>query len=218
MTMIDLLTDPDGFFAERADAPSLTGPTLVVLLVAVVGIAGSLPVLRASTAALPDEAGFVGTIIYASGVIGGVIGVLVVWVLYAVAFHVVSAAIFGAEGGFRDTLALTGWGFVPRIPEGIMSAAVTYAVFTGVAFPSDPLAASRFVRQLQNDPLLQLTGWLGLVFLAWSAMLWTFAMRHGRGLTLREAGLTVAVPVGVRLVLFLLGQLGAFASLLLVLP
>lgn len=218
MTMIDLLTDPDGFFAARADSPSLRGPTLVVLLVAVIGIAGSLPVLRASTAALPDEAGFVGTIIYASGVIGGVIGVLIVWLLYAIAFHVVSAVVFGADGAFRDTLALTGWGFAPRIPEGIISAGVTYVVFTGVTFPSDPMQASRFVQQLQNDPLLELTGWLSLVFLAWSAMLWTFAMRHGRGLTLREAGLTVAVPVGVRLLLFLLGRVGVFASLLVVLP
>lgn len=214
--MIDLLTDPDGFFAERADSPSLTGPTLVVLLVAVIGIAGSLPVLRASTAALPDEVGFIGTVIYASGVIGGVIGVLIVWLLYAVAFHAVSAAGFGAEGSFRDTLALTGWGFVPRIPEGLISAGVTYVVFSGVTFPSDPMQASRFVQQLRNDPLLEVTAWLGLAFLAWSAMLWTFAMRHGRGLTLREAGITVAVPVGIRLLLFLLGRVGAFASLLVI--
>lgn len=216
-SLITLLTDPAGFFAERADSPSLAGPTLVVLFTAAVGLAGSLPILRATTSALPEQTGLVSTFVYASSVIGGVLGVLIVWLLYAVVLHVTSAAVFGAEGGFRDTLALTGWGFVPRIPEGILSAAVTYVVFTGVTFPSDPLQTSRFIRQLRNDPLLELTGWLSLVFLAWSAMLWTFAIRHGRGLTLREAALTVAVPVGMRLLLFVLGQVGAFTGLLLVL-
>lgn len=208
--MMDLLTDPHGFFEAEAESPSLTGPTLVVLLVAVIGIVGSLPVLQATTAVMPDEAAIFSTAIYASGVVGGIIGVLVVWLLYTVGFHVVSAVVFGADGSFRDTLALTGWGFIPRIPEGIIAAAVTYIAFTGVTLPSDPRQVSLFVQQLQQDPLFQLTSWLTLMFLAWSAMLWTFAMQHGRELSLREASLTVAVPVGVRVLLFLLSRLQVF--------
>ena len=214
MTALDLLTNPDAFFRERADDPSLVGPAVVVVLVAVVGIAGSVPVLRTTMAAMPDEAAPFLPILLATTAVGGVTAVLFAWALYAVAFHLVSAVAYGADGSFKTTLALTGWGFVPRIPEGVLAAALTYLVFTGVVLPADPTQTAVIVGELRNDPLLRLTQVLSVVFLLWSAMLWTFAVRHGRALSLRQAAVTVAVPVGLRLGLFVLGQLGVFAGLL----
>lgn len=211
---IELLADPDAFFRRRASSASLLGPTIVVLLVAAVGIVGSLPLIRATTGALPAGAGPVGAFIVVSSAIGGLVGMLLAWVAYAAAFHVISALAFGADGGFRTTLALTGWGFVPRLPEGILSAAITTVVFGDASVPTDPLAAQRLVQALQNDPLFAVASWLGLVFLLWSAMLWTFAVRHGRALTLRQAALTVSVPVGVRVVILLLGQAGVLGGFL----
>lgn len=211
--LVELLTNPDAFFRRRAAAPSLRGPVIVVFLVALVGIAGSLPLLRATTAALPAGAGPVGAILIASSVIGGVVGVLVAWVGYAAAFHVISAVAFGADSSFRTTVTLTGWGFVPRILEGVIASGLAYIVFSGQSFPSDPLAAQRLVRTLQTDPLFVLAGWLSVVFLLWSAMLWTFAMRHGRDLTIKQAGITVAVPVAVRLSISVLSLLGVLSGL-----
>ncbi|MFB6353256.1 MAG: YIP1 family protein [Halobacteriales archaeon] len=206
--MLNLLTDPDGFFEERADDPSLVGPSLVMLTVIVVGGLASLPTLQRTTAAMPAEAGAFASLVYLFGAIGAVVGTLVAWLLYAGVFHVVSAAVYGAEGGFTDTLALAGWGFVPRIPEGVISGAISYAVFSGVTVPADPVRAARMIQQLRHDPLFTLASVLGIVFLLWSALLWTFAMRHGRDLTLRQAAVTVAVPVSVGLALDLLGLAG----------
>jgi hypothetical protein len=43
--VLQLLTDPDAFFADRSREPSLLGPAVVVLLVAAVGTIGSYPVV-----------------------------------------------------------------------------------------------------------------------------------------------------------------------------
>lgn len=206
--MLNLLTDPDGFFEARADGPSLVGPSLVMLTVIIVGGLASLPTLQRTTAAMPAEAGAFASLVYLFGAIGAVVGTLVAWLLYAGVFHVVSAVVYGAEGGFTDTLALTGWGFVPRIPESVISGAISYAVFSGVTVPADPVRAARMMQQLTQDPLFTLASLLGIVFLLWSALLWTFAMRHGRDLTLRQAAVTVAVPVSVGLALDILGLVG----------
>ena len=205
-----LLVDPDAFFRSRARAPTFRGPVAVVLLVALLGIAGSVPVVRATTAALPEEAGPLVPLVAATSVIGGLVGVVVAWGLYAVAFHVVSAVVYGARGSFRETLALVGWGFVPSVPEAAISAVVTSLLFAGTSLPSDPVALQAAVRALRADPLFTVAGLLGLVFLAWRAMLWTFAVRHARGLTLRQAGLVVAGPVAVALLVDLVGLLGVF--------
>ncbi len=205
---LELLTDPDAFFRRRAEAPSLAGPAIVVLLVAAIGVVGSVPAWRATAAAIPDQAGPFVSIAVASGVIGGVIGMLVTWLLYTAAFHAVSAVAFGASGSVRTTLALTGWGFVPRIPDAVVQAAISSAVFSGVTLPSDPQRLQAFLRGLRGDPLFLLGGVLGIAFLLWSALLWTFAMRHGRGLTLRQAAATVAIPVAVVLAFDLLGIAG----------
>lgn len=206
--LLDLLTDPDAFFRARADAPSLVGPTVVVLLVIIVGLVGSLPALQATTAGMPAQAGTFTSFVFIFGAVGAVVGTLVAWLLYAGVFHVVSAVVYGASGSFSETLALTGWGFVPRIPEGVISAAVAYVVFSGATMPADPLQVAQVMQELRNDPLFTLASWLGIVFLLWSALLWTFAMRHGRDLTLRQAAVTVAIPVSVGLLLDLLGLAG----------
>jgi len=206
----ELLVDPDAFFRERAADPSFRGPVVVVLLVAVIGILGSIPVLRLTTAALPAQAGPFVPVIAAIGVVGGLVGVLVSWLLYAAAFHVISAVVFGASGRFRTTFALVGWGFVPSIPQAVISAAVTAVVFTGATLPSDPNRLQGTIQGLRHEPLFVVASVLGIAFLAWRAVLWTFAVRYARSLTLREAALTIVLPVLVALALALLGLLGVF--------
>lgn len=205
-----LLVEPDGFLRRRADEPSLAGPAAVVLLVAAIGAVGALPVLGATTAAMPEAAGPFVPVVAAVGVVGGVVGAFVAWGLFAGAFHAVSAVAFGATGRFRTTLALVGWGFVPRVPEAAVGSLVAYLVFGGARLPSDPQRLQATLRALRADPLFVVAGVLGVAFLAWSALLWTFAVRHARDLSLREAGLTVAGPVAVALAVDLLGLLGVF--------
>ena len=206
--VLDLLTNPDAFFAERSDDPSLLGPAVVVLIVAVIGVVGSYPVIRATISALPPEAGTFVTVIQVVGAVVGVVVTFVIWLLYAVAFRAIAYVLFDGDGSFRDVFALVGWGFVPSVFAGLASAVVNFVVFGGVQFPDDPAQVARFARELQSRPEFLVAGVLGIVFLLWSAFLWTFAVRYAEGLDLREAALTVAGPVAVALLLRLNGVFG----------
>lgn len=206
--VLDLLFDPDSFFERRAADPSLLPPALLVLLVGVIGAVGSIPVLQATMSALPAEAGPFVTVIQAVGAIVGLVVTLVVWALYGVAFHVIAAVVFDGQGSVRDTIALVGWGYFPALFGTIASAVVNFLVFSGVRFPTDPNRIQGFVRELQNRPEFLVAGLLGVVFLLWSAFLWTFAVRHVQQVGLREAALSVAGPVALALLLRLNGVFG----------
>jgi hypothetical protein len=206
--VLQLLTNPDSFFEARREEPSLLRPGLVVLLVAVVGVVGSVPVLQATVSALPPEAGPFVTVIQVVGAVFGVVFTLVVWLLYALAFHLVGSVAFDASGEFRDTLALVGWGYVPAVFGALVGAVANYVVFSGVRFPDDPQAIGAFVQELQSRPAFLVAGLVGIAFLLWSAFLWTFAVSHAESLDLRESALTVAGPVAVALLFRLNGIFG----------
>jgi hypothetical protein len=60
-----------------------------------------------------------------------------------------------------------------------------------------------------HQPVLMLSSVLGIIFLLWSANIWVFGIRYARGLTLRNAAITVGVPVALYL-LSVVSNLGVF--------
>lgn len=195
--LADLLTDPDRFFRDVADDDALLGPTIVVLLLGLVTAVGGLPLARATAQMMPPEAGAFAGIVYASAVVGGFIYAFVVWVIYTAVFHLVSGIAFDGEGSFGRTAAVTAWGFVPAIVVGVVYAVLSYYALRTVAVPSGPSQLPAFVDRFQHSPYVLLGGILGVFFLLWQAFIWIFGVAHARGIELREAAITVAVPVGV---------------------
>lgn len=206
--VLDLFTNPDSFFAERSEDPSLLGPAVVVLLVAAIGAVGTYPIVQATAGALPPEARSFVSVFRVVGALLGAVVTVVVWALYAVAFHLIASIAFDGTGSFRDTFAVVGWGFVPAVFGSLVGAVVNFVVFGGVRFPTDPTRMQPFLRELRARPEFLLAGVLGIVFLLWSAFLWTFAVRHAEGIDFRSAALTVAGPVAVALLFRLNGVFG----------
>lgn len=202
-----LFTDPDRFFAERVPEPRILYPAGVVLLVGIVRALGSIPALQRMMAALPEEASAFATVGMVFAFVGGFIGALVAWVLYAGAFHVISGVLYETDGEFRDTLAVTGWGFVPAVFAAIASTVVAVVVFTSVPLPemNDPQQIQTWVQEVRSRPEFLVSTALGALFLLWQAFLWAFGLKHVRGLTLRQAGITVAIPVAIGLLFRLSG-------------
>lgn len=193
---LDILLDPNGFLRRRADDPSMLGPVVLVALVGILSASSSFLLVQKVAGSLDSS---VGSIVAVSGAIGSLIALFVVfvlWVVYAGAFHVISL-VFDGEGDFRTTLALVGWGYVPAVFSALVSVALTYLVLQQVAAPTDAASAATFQRQLQSNPLIVTSSVVGIVFTLWQGFIWTFAVRHARGLELREAALTVAGPVGL---------------------
>jgi len=217
MSSIDtLVTDPNAFFRDRSERPSWKGPVLIVTFIAVLGVVSSIVQFRATAdlytqmfADAGEGAEAAGTIFQVFQVVGMVIGFVVnyvVWVLIAAFFYVVSL-VFDGTGEFATTLKLVGWGLVPSVVGSVFSLFITVYRYEieGVTVPTEVTQESmqQFSQQISGGPLAALTGVLGIVFTLWSGVLWTFAMKHARQLTTRNAAITVALPVLVGIVVSL---------------
>jgi hypothetical protein len=152
------------------------------------------------------------TFVQAFQLIGVVIGFVltyVIWVLWTAIFYGITA-VFDGSGGFTTTLKLVGWGFLPSLVGSVINLCINVYRFEirGFDVPANagPQAAQQFSQQISSGPLVALSAVLGIVFTLWAGLLWTFAVRHARQVTTRNAAIAVALPI-----LFGLG--GSFWSL-----
>jgi hypothetical protein len=201
---LSLLTDPEAFFGRQGTDPSLKGPLVVVTLIAAVNAVASVLQFR-FMARLSENSGMgsgFATAIQAFSFVFVIAGPFVVWLLYAGVFQGISV-LFDGDGDFSTTLAFVGWGFVPSVMGSVASVAINFYRFNvrGIDVPSEMSveAYQQFSQSLQTGPLVALSAALGIVFTLWSAFLWTFGLRHARSLSVRQAALTVALPVLVGL-------------------
>lgn len=197
-----LLTRPGEFFADREDDPSLKGPAAIVVTIAVLSaVAGAVVLLQFGQVVPADARGVF--------VVGAVIGVLVsvavpfvTWLLYAIAFHLLTA-LFDGEGEFRDTFVFTGWGFLPRVLATLVSLVVTLYVVQVVDAPTEAVGFASYSQRIQGTPLVQVSTVVGVVFTLWSAYIWVAAVERARSVTRRQAYVAVAVPVLIAIFLSL---------------
>lgn len=185
--MIQLVTDPDGFFRKVKRDGSLLGPLAVVAAAGVVGaVEQFLYGVRAASMGLTTYLAFVTNPLF----------LVVLWFLLTVLFYALSYP-FSSGGGFVRTMKLVGWGFFPNALSNLLSlvVAATLSFGTGVTGPtvevvSEKVAAISFYQVVGPTAF-------GLVFVLWSMLFWTFAIKHGRETSLSEAGAVVGVLVGV---------------------
>jgi hypothetical protein len=217
-TVASLVTDPDSFFRDRRDAPSFAGPVLIITAIAVLGVGSAIVSIRATSELMSqmmaesDAGQGVQTFVQAFQLIGVVIGFVltyVIWVVWTAIFYGITA-IFDGTGKFTTTLKLVGWGFVPSLVGSVLNFFINVYRFEirGFDVPANagPQAAQQFSQQISSGPLVALSAVLGVVFTLWGGLLWTFAVKHARQVTIRNAAIAVALPV-----LFGLG--GSFWSL-----
>lgn len=211
MNLVRLLTEPSSFFADPPDRVSIT-PALGVVLVTVVleAIRGYL-VTRHTIGALPPETRQqAGTILYLSGIGATVAVTLVVWLAIGAAFHVLSTLIYEGEGSFRETLAVTGWGYVPQALVTILSIGVLAYLFFVQGIPQPEITLEQYqqyVASLNARPLIRLTAILGIGGILWSGFVWISGVAAVQEIDESDAFVVVAVPVVVLLSLSLLALL-----------
>ncbi len=197
-SLMELLTNPRAFFeALEAHPVSLRIPFLIVLAVGVVGaiVAYQVSASLMSAMDIPGMEGL-GGVMGAIGAISALIGTLLFWVIYTAVFFVISMA-FKGQGDFNRLLAYVGYGHLPQVVGGIVSAALTWNYLSNLRVPSltDPEAIQEWTTTLMQNPTMQLATVVGLLFLLWSANIWIFGVRSGRKLSTRDAAITVGVPV-----------------------
>jgi hypothetical protein len=206
------LVRPDGFFDRRQNAPSETQaenetddgspsllyPVAIVAIVGLVGALGSIPVLLLVSSGLSQSVQLFFAVGAVIGFLFSIVGPFIAWLLYAIAFQVISYFL-GGEGEFRETFVLSGWGFLPRILSSLLSVGATVVVFLStspdISPGAGPQATQAFSQQLQSDPMVQIASGIGIVLTLWSGYIWVFAVKHARDLSRNRAVVTVAIPL-----------------------
>lgn len=201
--MIEVLTNPDKFFEERLKREeNLKTPAFIVLLSGMtsgaIAFLSSLMTVGILGGTLPPEArGFISVMLVGSAV-GALVFAFIIWLVVAAILFGISA-LFNGEGSFKRTLEFVGYGYIPLVIGGIISAALTYHFFSTVELPTvtSPEEVADAIAALMASPMMQLSSVIGMLFLLWAANLWVFGLKHARKLSIRDALITVAIPVAV---------------------
>jgi hypothetical protein len=113
---------------------------------------------------------------------------------------------------------MVGYGFIPQILGGLVTFVVALNYIPQVVVQAIPPGTqdSQIIldatTSLMHDPAMvaftQIVTLISIVFLLWSANIWIFGLQHSRQLSMRDAALSVGIPV-VLYILYSIYKLGA---------
>ena len=201
-----LLLRPDAFFSERIkEAEDLKIPGIIVIIGAIIAAAGAYLLSGIYTGLFSAAAGE--GMASVMGIISAISAffafIIIWWLIFSGVFYLLSMD-FAGSGTFRRTLEFVGYGLVPVIIGVIISAIVSLYYLPMVEVPvisniQDPAAVQRVMSDILADPAFreytQISSILSVIFLAWSANLWIFGIRHARALSFRNGIIVVLIPV-----------------------
>ncbi|RXE56864.1 hypothetical protein ABH15_01540 [Methanoculleus taiwanensis] len=198
-TTKDLFLNPRAFFdAKKAEGESLKVPVLIVLAIGIVSAISAYVLALPFLEYLPPEVAGLGPVFAAFGSVVALIMAIVMWVVFAGVFHGISA-LLGGEGSFKRTLAFVGYGYAPQVIGTAIYVVFVYLFMANLQLPpaSAISADPTIFADLMKDPLIQIGGIISLLFVLWSANIWIFGVRAARNLSLKNAAITVGVPMAL---------------------
>ncbi|MDD1660814.1 MAG: YIP1 family protein [Methanomicrobiales archaeon] len=211
-SLLTLLVNPNAFFGrDPPEWEALRTPALIVLAAALVAGATAFLTTGFLARIMPPDVQQYQGIMVIFGTIGALVGIFLFWVAWAGVFFVISL-LFQGKGSFRRTLAATGYGYLPLVIGSAVSLAIFWVFSPGirVAPVTSVEEIQAAVTALTHQPVMVLSGILGIIFLLWAANIWIFGIRYARGLTLRNAAVTVGVPVALYIII-IVWNLGVLA-------
>ena len=199
--MLEVLTNPNKFFETRKKGEeSLKLPVFIVLISGIIGgisaFLSSSMMIEAMSKTLPPEVQSFMSFMPIGSAIGVVVFSFITWLIIAAVFFGISC-IFKGEGKFKRTLEFVGYGYIPTIIGGLISAVLLYNFVTTVQIPTitDPTKINEVITPLMKSPMMLLSSAVSILFMLWSANIWVFGLKHARNLSTRNALITVAIPV-----------------------
>jgi hypothetical protein len=185
-----LLDDVDSFFAQEAEDPGWLFPILLILGSGVISSLGVYYMYQFSVQGM----GSMTTIPMAIGIAVAVLAIPVMWVVYTLVFYGLSS-LFDGDGGFKETMILTGWGFAPAILGSLVGTIAFYYAAQTVPPATSFQELAAVQRQIQNHQYVTWSSAFNLVLTLAQGVLWTYGVKHARDLSLRDAGIVVSLPV-----------------------
>ncbi|MCC4771341.1 YIP1 family protein [Methanosarcina sp. DH2] len=199
----NLLFDPNSFFREKSrNNVDFKFPVLIIFVTAIIAMVSNFLVMNQFSGLLPsDMSSSISTIAIVFGIAGGLIGTFLYWFLLTGILYSISY-VFDSKGSFKRTLEFIGYGFVPQIFSSLIGVVITYKLTASADFSSqDPQLITESVTQMfSNNPLYYTSQIIGILCLLLSAYIWVFALLHARNMSIKNATLTVGIPVGLYVV------------------
>ncbi|MFA5001528.1 MAG: Yip1 family protein [Methanolinea sp.] len=206
INLLDLLARPERFFSSlEGKEPDLRIPAAIAIVGAIIAAIAGYAMSGLYTELYAGIAEGMGPVMGIFIIISAFIGFLVMWwLVMAVVFFLISL-LFKGRGKFTHTLANTGYGLVPVIIGSIVTTLVFLSYLPRIVVPvirniQDPAVIQEAMQELMHDPAMMEYTWVSMaisaLFLLWSANIWIFGVKQARNITLKQACITVAIPVG----------------------
>jgi hypothetical protein len=220
--VLEVLIQPDAFFSRVFTGEvSLKVPALIAIagafVTAITAYVVAGPTVKLiSGAAGSSASGALGIIGMIGAVFAFIFFILIWWLIMGGVFYAISAA-FKGKGSFKRTLQVQGYGLIPQVFSAVIAFLLSLYYIPLVKVPvlsslTDPAVITKATSQLLHDPAmreyLQVPGLVTIIFLIWSANIWIFGMKHARELTLRDAAITVGIPVAAWIIYTLATAVG----------
>jgi hypothetical protein len=200
--MKTLFFNPNLFFSEKLKKEvSFKNPVLIMLALSLIALISSFLVMNKIKEFLPSDANSFMYVLIIGGAVGAVVSTFIYWVILTGIFYLISS-VFHAEGSFKRTLEFVSYGFVPQLFGGIVSLFVLYTVLPSLnASPQNPQLFAESIKQtLLNNPLSLTSQAFGILCFLLSANIWVFGLMYARKLSVKNAIITVGIPVGISLI------------------
>jgi hypothetical protein len=210
----EMLFRPDTFFRKwSAEEGSLKISAVIVLIG---GIISAVFGYLVSSIYANMFAGAGEGIASLLGIIGGVsafFGFLIMWWVVLAGVFFILSRFFKGEGDFKRVLEVVSFGLIPVIFGSLVSLALSFYYMPQVRVPvlkslTDPTAVQSAMQKVLLDPaykeFMLVTAVISVIFIVWSANIWIFGMKYARNLTLKNAALTVGIPVGIYIIYILI--------------
>ena len=195
-----LFTDPDAFFAEQAENAPLRWPVLVVVTAGATSAGTTFAVAPRVLENVPEGVEAFAAVGFGIGSLYSFVSAVMIWLVYSGVFFLLSHHL-GGDGEFRRLVRLTGWGFLPAVMSGVIG---FVALLIAVESVGEAAGREQLLTAARSHPAMRASELLGRLLFLWQGVLWVFAVKWARDLSLRQAAVTVAIPVAVSLLVSLL--------------
>ncbi|MFQ6119015.1 MAG: YIP1 family protein, partial [Methanosarcinales archaeon] len=193
--------NPNKFFKEKISKEiKLIPPAIIVLVAGIIGAISSAMLMPKIMGALPKEAAPFTAFVVVAGAFSALVVVFLMWLIYAGVFYVISIAFHG-EGSFKRVFEFVGYGFIPTIVSSVIGLIAMIYVLPTMEFSfEDPQMIQQSMQAMMNNPVMQASSIIGILLTLWSANIWIFGIMHARKLSIRNAVITVGIPIGIYLI------------------
>ena len=205
-SILTLLVKPKDFFNNfNAEPQSLEIPTLFVLTGGLIGAVSAYMIAGLTGAMMSGIMPGMEFITVVIAAVSAIIGVFIFWGIITGIFFIISK-LFKGTGTFGRSLEVVGYGYLPQVFGALITAIVAVLYVPAVRVPTlsksaleNPASIQAAVTALMQDPAMvmiqQVTVLVSVIFLLWSAYIWIYGIKEVREISLRDAAITVGVPV-----------------------